>query len=81
MDDAMPCLERALLPGSTQLMWARLAQLKLLVREGHYQQATPPLEAIIEEISRWHPKNREMLASALRWRARALCQGRPGCAK
>jgi hypothetical protein len=62
-------------------MWARLAQLRLLVREGHFQQAVAPLDAFIAEIPQRQPKNREMLASALRWRARALCQGRDSCGK
>ena len=81
VDQSMPCLERALLPGEAHLMWARITGLDLLIREGRFQEAVGPLDAFIAELSRLRPKDRQLPAYALRLRGQALCQGRPGCAK
>jgi hypothetical protein len=78
MADSMSCLERALLPGSAHLMWARLGELELLVRERRFEQAIGPLDAFIDEIPRRRPRDREMLSYARELRRKALCQG---CAK
>jgi serine/threonine-protein kinase len=81
MNESLPCLERALLPGEGHLMWAQLAHLILLVKQGHFKQAAGPLDALVAEIPRLRPKDREMLATALKWRAKALCRGDAACAK
>ena len=81
VEQSMPGLERALLPGEAHLMWARITGLDLLIREGRFQEAVAPLDAFIAELSRLRPKDRQLLAYALLLRGQALCQGRPGCAK
>jgi len=81
MAESLPCLERALLPGEAHLMWAQLAHLILLVKQGHFKEAAGPLDALVAEVPRRRPKDRAMLASAIRWRDKALCQGTGACGK
>jgi tetratricopeptide (TPR) repeat protein len=79
MAESLHCLERALLPGEGHLMWAELSRLKLLIKQGHFKEAAGPLDALVAEIPRLRPKDRELLANALKWRAKALCQGAAAC--
>jgi serine/threonine-protein kinase len=81
MNESLPCLERALLPGEGHLMWAQLAHLILLVKQGHFKEAAGPLDALAAEIPKRRPKDRQLLAAALKWRAKALCRGGAACGK
>jgi hypothetical protein len=81
MDGSLPFLERALLPGEGHLMWARLAHLILLVRQGHFKEAAGPLDALVAETAQRRPKDRKPFATALKWRAKAVWDGGAECGK
>jgi ATP/maltotriose-dependent transcriptional regulator MalT len=74
LQESLPCMERAFLPGAMVLMWARLSQLELLVLQGHFGEAAGPLDALQAEAAQRLPKARWLIAEVLLWRGRSLCK-------
>ncbi len=78
MSEPHVCLDRAFVPGSIILLWARLSWLEWLVRSGRLHEAIGPLSVIEKEIAQQLPKAGWLRAEALMWRGRAQCKsGQP----